>query len=150
MEYNFLLKDLKLHLSQKTIGTDKGLAKIGDSVVNLIYSVAKSIYLTNKSNLKSVVRTGTKVSKNVLADAIKRSNMRDFCKSRADAHDLADTVEAIIAYIWLNNDLSIEKMIDILVVSFNGNLNNRSEEILNAKIAFANLLNNIKQYLPRS
>ena len=52
MAYNFLLKDLNLNLTQRSIGTDKGLAKIGDGIVNLTYSVAKSMYLTrnNKNN----------------------------------------------------------------------------------------------------
>jgi len=150
MVYDFLVKDLKLHLSQKSIGTDKGLAKIGDGIVNLVYSVAKSVYLTKATNTKAVVRTGTKVSRTILSDALRHSDMKDFSKSRADAHDLADTVEAIIAFVWLNNDVTIHQMIDLLVASLHGNLNNRKEEIANAKAAFTELLNNIKQYLPRS
>jgi hypothetical protein len=150
MVYDFLVKDLKLHLSQKSIGTDKGLAKIGDGIVNLVYSVAKSIYLTKATNTKAVIRTGTKVSRTILSDALRHSDMKDFSKSRADAHDLADTVESIIAFVWLNNDITIHLMIDLLVASLHGNLNNRKEEIANAKEAFTELLNNIKQYLPRS
>jgi dsRNA-specific ribonuclease len=149
MVYDFLVKDLKLHLSQKSIGTDKGLAKIGDGIVNLVYSVAKSIYLTKATNTKAVIRTGTKVSRTILSDALRHSDMKDFSKSRADAHDLADTVEAIIAFVWLNKDITIHQMIDLLVASLHGNLNNRKEEIANAKAAFTELLNNIKQYLPR-
>ena len=150
MVYDFLVKDLKLHLSQKSIGTDKGLAKIGDSIVNLTYSVAKSIYMTKMSSNKVVIRTGTKVSKTILSDALRQSDMKSFSKSRADAHDLADTVEAIIAFVWLNNNITIQQMIELLEKSFQGNLNNRKEEIENAKVAFSELLNNIKQYLPRS
>ena len=48
MDYEFLIADLNRKKSQKSIGTDKGLAKIGDGIVNLAYSVAKSIYLTKK------------------------------------------------------------------------------------------------------
>ena len=150
MVYDFLLKDLKLHLSQKSIGTDKGLAKIGDSIVNLTYSVAKSIYMTKMSTNKVVIRTGTKVSKTILSDALRQSDMKNFSKSRADAHDLADTVEATIAFVWLNNNITIQQMIELLEKSFQGNLNIRKEEIENAKVAFSELLNNIKQYLPRS
>ena len=76
--------------------------------------------------------------------------MKDFSKSRADAHDLADTVEAIIAFVWLNNDITIHQMIDLLAASLHGNLNIRKEEIATAKAAFTELLNNIKQYLPGS
>ena len=97
MDYDFLLKDLKKNLSQKAIGTDKGLAKIGDAIVNLAYSVAKSIYLTNSSKNNNTNRTGKKVSKTILANALKNADMKVFAKSRADAHDLADTVEALVA-----------------------------------------------------
>ncbi|MFW9948958.1 MAG: ribonuclease III family protein [Candidatus Thorarchaeota archaeon] len=150
MVYDFLIKDLKIHLSQKSIGTDKGLAKIGDGIVNLIYSLAKSIYLTKNSNLKLPVRTGTKVSKSILSDALKQSDMKEYSKVRSDAHDLADTVEAIIAFVWLNGSITIDQMTNLLVESLNGDLNNRKEEIINAKVAFSKLLNSLKQYLPRS
>ncbi|MBY8988694.1 MAG: hypothetical protein KGD61_09590, partial [Candidatus Lokiarchaeota archaeon] len=94
MSYNFLLKDLNNNLTQKSIGTDKGLAKIGDGIVNLTYSVAKSIFLTRNSKNNKSVRTGVKVSKTILANALKEADMKKFAKSRADAHDLANTVEA--------------------------------------------------------
>ena len=51
MPYKFLIHDLEEIKTPKSIGTDKGLAKIGDGVVNLTYSVAKSIYLTNNNEL---------------------------------------------------------------------------------------------------
>ena len=72
MDYKYLIRDLDLKKSQKEIGTDKGLAKIGDGIVNLTYSVAKSIYLTNNSLNNNVIRTGTKVSKRILANALKK------------------------------------------------------------------------------
>ena len=65
MAYKFLISDITQINSQKSIGTDKGLAKIGDGIVNLAYSVAKSIYLTKK-NSNRVLRTGLKVSKKIL------------------------------------------------------------------------------------
>ena len=49
MDYEFLIEDLNRKKSQKNIGTDKGLAKIGDGIVNLAYSVAKSIFLTKNN-----------------------------------------------------------------------------------------------------
>ena len=33
MDYEFLIRDLNINKSQKAIGTDKGLAKIGDGIV---------------------------------------------------------------------------------------------------------------------
>ena len=150
MSFDFLLKDLNNNLTQKSIGTDKGLAKIGDSIVNLTYSVAKSIVLTRNSKTNKIIRTGMKVSKTILANALKKADMKKFSKSRADAHDLADTVEALIAYIWFIEKMTIEDIINILVDSLKENLIVRSEEIKNATVAFTNLLIHIKKYLPEN
>jgi len=150
MSYDFLLKDLNNKLTQKSIGTDKGLAKIGDGVVNLTYSVAKSIVLTRNSKNNNSIRTGLKVSKTILANALKEADMKNFAKNRADAHDLADTVEALVAYVWLIKKMTIEDIITFLVGSLNGNLTVRGEEIRNATIAFKQLLNEIKKYLPEN
>ncbi len=150
MSYDFLLKDLNNKLTQKSIGTDKGLAKIGDGVVNLTYSVAKSIVLTRNSKNNNSIRTGLKVSKTILANALKEADMKNFAKNRADAHDLADTVEALVAYVWLIKKMTIEDIITFLVSSLNGNLTVRGEEIRNATIAFRKLLNEIKKYLPEN
>ncbi|MHA1461137.1 MAG: ribonuclease III family protein [Promethearchaeota archaeon] len=150
MSYDFLLKDLNNNLTQKSIGTDKGLAKIGDSIVNLTYSVAKSIVLTRNSKTKNPIRTGMKVSKTILANALKKADMKKFSKNRADAHDIADSVEALIAYIWLIEKMTIEDIINFLVESLKENLTVRSEEIKNATVAFTNLLIHIKKYLPEN
>jgi hypothetical protein len=150
MSFDFLLKDLNNNLTQKSIGTDKGLAKIGDGIVNLTYSIAKSIVLTRNSKNNKSIRTGLKVSKTVLANALKEADMKSFSRSRADAHDLADTVEALIAYIWFTKKMSMEDIINFLVDSLNSNLTVRNEEIRNATIAFRKLLIEIKKYLPES
>ncbi len=150
MSFDFLLKDLNNNLTQKSIGTDKGLAKIGDSIVNLTYSMAKPIVLTRNSKINNTIRTGMKVSKTILANALKKADMKKFSKSRADAHDLADTVEALIAYIWFIEKMTIEDIINILVDSLKENLTVRSEEIKNATVAFTNLLIHIKKYLPEN
>ena len=105
---------MNLNLTQKSIGTDKGLAKIGDGIVNLTYSVAKSMYLTRNNKNNKIIRTGKKVSKKILAEALKDANMKNFSKNRADAHDLADTVEAIIAYIWFSEKMAIKEIINFL------------------------------------
>jgi len=148
MSYDFLITDLKKNFSQKAIGTDKGLAKIGDAVVNLSYSVAKSIYLTKKQLNASCYRTGSKVSKKILAGALKEANMKSFSKNRADAHDMADTVEAILAFVWLSGKMSIQDMVNSLVDSLSGDLTNYKEEIEISRKAFVDLLNQVKKYLP--
>jgi hypothetical protein len=150
MAYNFLLKDLNLNLTQRSIGTDKGLAKIGDGIVNLTYSVAKSIYLTRNNKNSKIIRTGMKVNKTILAEALKDANMKSFSRNRANAHDLADTVEAIIAYIWFSEKMTMEEIINLLTDSLTGDLYIRHIEIKSAKIAFTKLLNHIKKFLPEN
>jgi len=149
MDYEFLIRDLDLNKSQKAIGTDKGLAKIGDGIVNLTYSMAKSIYLTKNSPNNKILRTGVKVSKKILANALKNANMKNFAKTRADAHDLADTAEALVAYVWLSNKVSLYEIINYLSENLRGDLNIRNEEIKSAIEAFTNLFNYIKELLPK-
>ncbi len=143
MSYKFLISDLN---SQKRIGTDKGLAKIGDGIVNLTYSIAKSIYLTENSS--NILRTALKVNKTILSNALKNAGMKNFARNRADAHDLANTVEAIIAYVFLNDKMTLNEIIDFLKENLSGNIQNRTLEIKNASLAFTNLLNYIKKFLP--
>lgn len=143
MSYKFLISDLN---SQKRIGTDKGLAKIGDGIVNLAYSIAKSIYLTENSS--NILRTGIKVNKTILSNALKNADMKNFAKNRADAHDLANTVEAIIAYVYLNNKMTLNEIIDFLKDNLSGDIQSRTLEIKNATVAFTNLLNYTKKFLP--
>lgn len=143
MSYKFLISDLN---SQKRIGTDKGLAKIGDGIVNLAYSIAKSIYLTENSS--NILRTGIKVNKTILSNALKNAGMKNFAKNRADAHDLANTVEAIIAYVLLNNKMTLNDIIDFLKDNLSGDIQSRTLEIKNATVAFTNLLNYTKKFLP--
>lgn len=146
MDYHFLIENIPY--TQKAIGTDKGLAKIGDGIVNLAYSVAKSIYLTKKDTTDNITRTGDKVSKKVLAKALKDANMKDFAKNRANSHDMANTVEAIIAYLWLNDKISIHKLIYLLITNLSGNITHRIKEVDNAAYAFTQVLLSVKQNLP--
>lgn len=146
--YDSLLKDLKKDFTQKRIGTDKGLAKIGDGVINLSYSIAKSIFLTQNSRNHNIVRTGVKVSKTILAEALKAAEMKGFAKNRADSHDMADTVEALVAFVYLDNSMSINEITKHLLNNLSGNLLNRQEEIEGARKAFTSLLKYLKQFLP--
>ncbi|MFX1345708.1 MAG: ribonuclease III family protein [Promethearchaeota archaeon] len=149
MDYEFLIRDLELNKSQKVLGTDKGLAKLGDAIVNLTYSMAKSIYLTKNNPNNKVLRTGVKVSKKILATALKNANMRKFAKTRADAHDFADTAEALVAYVWLSKKISLDEIINYLLKNLKGDLNIRNEEIKSATEAFTEFFNYIKKFLPK-
>lgn len=148
MDYEYLIRDLNQVSSRKIIGTDKGLAKIGDGVINLAFSVAKSIFLTNNSTNKKIVRTGLKVNRTILSNALKNANMKEFAKSRGDAHDLADTVEAIMAYVWLSNKMTLSDIIDILKNNFEGDFRIKSQELKSATQAFTKLLIHVIKYLP--
>lgn len=150
MVYDFLIKDISSKTSQKAIGTDKGLAKIGDGIVNLTYSVAKSIYLTKNNLNNKIIRTGKKVNKSILADALRNANLKIYAKTRADAHDLADTVEALIAYMWLSGNMSLDTMINIISENLSSGFHSRTAEIKNATMAFTRLLEYMKKYLPES
>jgi hypothetical protein len=147
MPYDLLIQDLLKFKSAKKIGTDKGLAKIGDAVVNLAYSVAKSMYLTKINSHNQVIRTGEKVNRKILSIALKNAKMKDIAKSRADAHDLADSVEALIAYIWLNDKMTLNEIIDVLTNNLTGNIYERAQEIQAATNAFTNLLNHVKKFI---
>ena len=146
MDFGFLVENIPE--TKKAIGTDKGLAKIGDGIVNLAYSLAKSIYLSKKSSGNKLIRTGEKVSKKILAKALKDAEMKSFAKNRADSHDLANTVEAVIAYVWLKRYISIEEIVIILLNNLSGNIIHRIREVDNAAKAFTHLLLEIKKYLP--
>ncbi|MFX1474539.1 MAG: ribonuclease III family protein [Promethearchaeota archaeon] len=77
----------------------KDLAKLGDSLTNLLYSLAESL-VTNRFS-------GGKVSGKTLAAALRLSNLRHLAPSRLDAHGLGDSVEALIAYNWIRGKLNI-------------------------------------------
>jgi len=74
--------------------------------------------------------------------------MKHFAKNRADAHDLADTAEAILAYVFLNNNITLNEIINILRENIKGDIENRTQEIREATNAFTNLLIHIKKFLP--
>ncbi|NHI91592.1 MAG: hypothetical protein EAX96_03745 [Candidatus Lokiarchaeota archaeon] len=81
---------------------DKGLSNLGDNFTNFIYSLAKSKVLKKG--------TGWKVSGKTLAIALKDSDLRKYCPSRASKHDLADYAESIIVYMWFSNHFTIDEM----------------------------------------
>ncbi|MEJ2249543.1 MAG: ribonuclease III family protein, partial [Candidatus Lokiarchaeota archaeon] len=96
------------------------------------------------------IRTGEKVSKKVLSNALRDANMKDFAKNRADAHDMADTVEAIIAYLWLKNKITIDQIALFLYKHFEGDLYIRKQETKTAIESFTQLLQSCKKFLPEN
>ncbi len=148
MDYKLLLTDLSTNLSKKSIGTDKGLAQIGDAVVNLAYSVGKSLYLSKNNPNKKIIRTGTKVNKTILSSALKKADLKSFAKLRSDAHDMANTVEAIVAYLWINQQYTLPDLINFISDHLYGNPSSRKEENNIASEVFTKFLNKYKDFLP--
>jgi hypothetical protein len=90
----------------KRILTDKGLAKLGDAYVNFIYSLV----LTEIEGKP----TGIKVSDRILADAAKKSGLKDLLAKRTRRDDVANAVEALIVYVWREELMKTEEAINIL------------------------------------
>lgn len=90
----------------KRILTDKGLAKLGDAYVNFIYSLV----LTEIEGKP----TGIKVSDRILADAAKKSGLKDLLAKRTRRDDIANAVEALIVYVWREELMRTEEAINIL------------------------------------
>lgn len=119
-------------LEKKQINTlpdamrNKGLAKLGDPLTNLVYSLAQSRISGNFF--------GKKVSGKILAMALRLADLRKIAPARLDAHDLADCVEAAIAYGWIRGYFSIQKAIVILVQASE----KANKDITNGKMSLTN------------
>ena len=91
------------HNNIEGIMHDKGLAKVGDNLVNFCYSLAKSLVLGHT--------TGEKVRDSVLARAIRSTSIYNHMNRRADAGRAADAYEAIMAYLWMKEKISISDIV---------------------------------------
>jgi len=96
------LKDSDL---SKTL-TDSRLAQFGDSLLNFAYSTA----LTETTGRP----TGTKVSDKILADAAGRAGLRKHLPKRVDRGEVANSLEALLAYVWLEKVISLEEIVGCL------------------------------------
>ncbi len=116
------------------IGDVRELSGVGDSFVNLIYSIAVS----NASG-KPLCR---RASNYVLSEAIYESGLREIVGSRADRHKLADFAECQIFNAWLKEDVTIEDCVKILTRE----LKNSKEPLREASVkAFTMLLKEIQE-----
>jgi len=111
-----LFEDLRTLLETKGIHSlesalrNKELAKLGDPLTNLIFSLALSSH--------SKRFEGQKVSGKILAAALRLAELRHLAPSRLDAHGLGDCVEAMIAYGWLRGFLTIPEATQTLHEQF--------------------------------
>ncbi len=117
---------------------DKDLAKLGDCVVNLIYSLARSIARDKPD--------GGKAPNEVLSQSLKDAGLRYLAPSRVDKHRLGDVTEAIVAYAWLEEKIKIEESAIILSRPLSKvDFENRKEVWRAAEIGFKNLLITISE-----
>lgn len=97
---------LKTHRNLAEVLTDHKLASLGDSYINFVYSLA----LSNKKGQPS----GVKVKGHVLAEALRRAELRKHMPPRITRHILADAAEALVIYGWLHHHITLEESIAIL------------------------------------
>ncbi|NJE03120.1 ribonuclease III family protein [Thermococcus sp. MV11] len=90
--------------------TDRGLAKLGDSLVNFIFSLALSEYLGRP--------TGERVPNASLTIALELAGLRHVVPPRTDKHGKGDIAEAIFAYAWLEGKITVEEAVEILRENF--------------------------------
>lgn len=119
-----ILSFIPQHARLEDVLTDQNLARLGDAYANFIYSIALS-----KKNNKP---TGAKVSSNILAQALKKAQLRGYLPKRMDRHELGDAAEALLAYAWAHAAITIEESVTTLL------------SMENPAQAFAKLLNQAK------
>ena len=120
----------------KEILTDKSLAKLGDGIVNLLYSLVKS---------KSVGKPdGAKVPDTVLAEAVRQAGIRKYISSRQNADSLGDAAEALIAYSWLKDYFEIKETAERLssLIPQEKVINRKTEKEISIQI-FTSLLQDL-------
>jgi len=88
---------------------DHKLASLGDTYVNFVYSLALS-----QKNRKPI---GVKVKGSILAEALRRAGLREHVSSSMSCHDLADAVEALLVYSWLNECVTLDESVRMLMRS---------------------------------
>ena len=97
---------IKTHGNITEVLTNHKLASLGDEYINFVYSLA----LSNRKGEPS----GAKVKGSVLAEAIKKAELRKHLPARMTRHMLADAAEALIVYAWLHNYITLEESVAAL------------------------------------
>jgi len=107
---------------------DRGLAGFGDSLVNFLYSLAATRRYGRPMGLK--------VGNKALAEAVRRSKLRELLPRRVDRKTMGDYAEALIAYAWLRGFVTTDSCVEILA----GDIDNPID-------AFTNLLKTVMEAL---
>src|SRR5437773_9601255 len=86
--------------------TSKGLAQFGDALLNFAYSLA----LTEKIGRPR----GTRVPDKVLAEAAVKAGLRKHLPRRVGRGDVANSLEALLAYSWMEKKISLDEIVSCL------------------------------------
>lgn len=101
-----LLIGLRKKPNLEEVLSNKNLAALGDSYLNLLYSV----YLSGKLGRP----TGSRIKGSILYTALNESGLRRVLPKRVDRHSQADAVEALAAYSWIKELVSFKRALKIL------------------------------------
>ncbi len=121
---------------------DRRNASLGDSLINFIYSCSKTLARSEC--------TGIKVSDEILLTGYSSSKLHLWLKLPGKKKDQANALEALIFYMWLNFDYSIEEMTLNLLAKIGDktlNLNDEVEEKRVAGMGFGHLFDSFHELL---
>ncbi len=128
------------NITQRSLIKDKGLARLGDSIANLVFSFAVSLVLKRPE--------GVRASDRVLSQALVEAGLRHMAPKRAGSDLLGDIAESLIASAWLNRVIEIEDAANIVASEFNEkDLQDRRKGDQSAIRGFRKLLEQITQRL---
>ena len=121
---------------------DRRNASFGDSLINFIYSCSKTL-ARNEC-------TGIKISDEILLKGFKNSMLYSWLKLPGKKKDQGNALEALIFFMWLNYNYSIEEMALCILSKMNNkeiNLNNEVEEKRIASLGLTYLFNSFNELL---
>jgi hypothetical protein len=90
----------------KRILTSKGFAQFGDALLNFAYSLA----LTETTGEPKGVRVPDKT----LAEAAVKTGLRKHLPRRVGRGDVANSLEALLGYTWLQKKLTTDEIVESL------------------------------------
>jgi hypothetical protein len=124
----------------KSLLKDKGLARFGDSITNLVFSLAVSLVLGHPE--------GRRAPDKILSQALTEAGLRHMAPKRAGSDELGDIAESLIASAWLNKTISIEGAASTIASEFNqGDIGDRRKENLSAIRGFKKLLQEVMKQM---
>nr|MDO8099908.1 ribonuclease III family protein [Candidatus Njordarchaeota archaeon] len=127
-------------ITHRSLSKDKGLARLGDSITNLVLSFAVSLVLGHPE--------GRRAPDKVLSQAIIEAGLRHMAPKRASSDELGDIAESLIASAWLSNTINIEDAASTIASEFNEeDIGDRRKENLSAIRGFKKLLQEVMKQM---